>query len=117
MLGKVYINHGRIIVDCPYGCNNAYRVKPGQKEAMCRTKSGDGCLVSFPLEIHEDLQEIESELNKRRMSKNRNWFPDDHPRAVRHNLPRGQSVSDLRAEHEMNGGRDGLDNANDSRSQ
>lgn len=99
MKGLLYINHGRTVVDCPFNCGNAYVVKPKQTEIYCG--SSDGCHVSFGLDVPDNIGELVAELNQRPDKKNRNWFPEEHPVAVRGRLPQGQSVADLRAELEM----------------
>jgi hypothetical protein len=103
----VYVNHGRVIMDCPYGCGNAYKYRRGQASQKC-TGPG-GCNYDFGILVDSSLPEICQELAKRPNPVNRNWFPEGHPLAVRGGLPMGQSVADLAQEFEMEREADGLD--------
>lgn len=47
--------------------------------------------------------EIMSVLMKRPIPSTRNWYPADHPTAVKFGIPHGQSTDDLRAENEDHG--------------
>lgn len=96
MDGLVYINHGRVIVDCPYGCGNAYLYLPGQTSRMC--DGPGGCSYEFATVPPSNLVELVHELARRPQKANRNWFPEGHPLAVRGNIPMGQSVGDLAVE-------------------
>lgn len=99
MEGLVYINHGRVIVDCPHQCGNAYSVKRNQTSLRCSAE--DGCGSTIELRVPRNLGDIIDELANRPIKATRNWFPRGHHVAERGNFPMGQSVSDLRAEQEM----------------
>ena len=97
MLGMVYVNHGRVIVDCPTEmCGNAYKVVRGQSEQVCNGPGG--CEAVIPLAVPDNLSELIRELDKRPRPANRNWFPEGHPMALKGNMPVGQSPEDLSAE-------------------
>jgi len=99
MDGLVYINYGRVIVDCPAECGNAFLVKPGETQKHCR--SAGRCDTVFQLLIPSNLSELMAELERRPDKSTRNWFPVDHPLAVRAGAPHGQTVADLAAEFEQ----------------
>lgn len=103
MQSLVYINHGRVIVDCPFGCGNAYIHKDGGTTMVC-TGPG-GCKYMFEVSAPSNLGELYQELAKRPLDKNRNWFPEGHPIAVRGGFAMGQSVADLAEEFTL--GREG----------
>lgn len=96
-----YVNFGRWVADCPSGCGNAYGVSPDQIHFVCETPYGCGHIGS--LMWPRNAQAIWSVLASRPMPKTRNWFPKDHPLAVRSGSPDGQSVDDLLAESRANG--------------
>lgn len=101
VFGLVYVNYGRVIVDCPSGCGNAFMVPMGTSSMTCKGKNDTGCGADFALVIPDNLSEIITELNHRPNSANRNWYPDNHPVAIRGNIPMGQSVTDLVLEYQM----------------
>lgn len=99
MQSQVYVNWGRVVADCPYGCGTAYRIEYGTEAMRC---DGDGgCGQSFSLIIPDNLEAIMRELVKRPLPNTRNWFPDGHKMALENHLPHGQSVADLAAEREL----------------
>lgn len=105
MIGLVYVNHGRVIVDCPGACNNAYPVTPHIKKMRCVARY-DGCGAEFSIAKPDNLQEIVQELSRRPKKENQNWYPEGHPTAVRslltaNPIPMNQSVADLAAEFEL----------------
>lgn len=99
MIGQVYVNHGRVIVDCPTGCGNAYVIPMGATSMTCGADGG--CGASFTLDVPSNLSDILAELNKRPALANRNWFPEAHPIAVVANLAMAQTPADLAAEFEI----------------
>jgi len=100
MDGLVYVNHGRVIVDCPFGCGNAYRVRPGETSIRC--EAVDGCQAEFSLIVPDNLAAILTELRKRPSKSNRNWFPTGHPIAEQLGCPTSQTPEELRAEYAEN---------------
>jgi hypothetical protein len=82
-----YINHGRLVVDCP-DCNGAEMVWPETALMLChscgnRAVGGKWRRVVLP----PRLADIEGTLGERPDARTRNWHP-------------GESVADLRREHE-----------------
>lgn len=104
MDGLVYINHGRVIVDCPFGCKNAYLYRQGETKKLCNGPGG--CSYTFQTVAPDNLAELLEELKRRPNKQNQNWFPEGHPIAVRGNFPMGQSVADLAQEFEVERGVD-----------
>lgn len=97
---QAYVNFGRWIADCPLGCGNAAALEPNQTAFYCNPPGGCGHMgeLIWP----SNAQEIWEALNERPMPKTRNWFPQDHPLAIRANCPHGQSVKELRDETQEN---------------
>lgn len=101
---RAYINHGRWVADCPVQyCGNAMRLEPRQGTFRCRTRSGDGCGHEAQIEWPADADEIWRVLERRPIPGTRNWFPPEHPLAVRAGCPHGQTPADLLAENEEHG--------------
>lgn len=92
----VYVNYGRFVADCPAeGCSDARAVEPGRRDETCAAGH------AFGLAWHPDLPAVIAELGAREIEARRNWFPPDHPLAVRLGQPHGQTIEDLRAESEQ----------------
>lgn len=106
---RAYVYHGDWIADCPVpGCNSAEHlfrpVSPNGPRVMradffhC-SACGWQAFIAWP----RNMPEISQALMQRRVPHTRNWYPRDHPVAVRFGIPHGQSVRDLldeQAEHE-----------------
>ncbi|MFC9088985.1 hypothetical protein [Nocardiopsis dassonvillei] len=91
---RAYVNHGRWVADCirPY-CGSAEALRPGQSAVWC-----GNCQLVAPVEWPPDPQGIWDALMVRPVPATRNWFPADHPLAVRHGCPHGQSPAELHDE-------------------
>lgn len=100
MIADAYINHDRVVVDCPYGCGNAYKLMKNTSVILCEEPKG-GCGQEFQVRVDDKMSDLLAELRKRPAKTNRNWFPENHPLAVRGNMPHGQTVADLAAEFDM----------------
>lgn len=90
MKTQVYINWGRLVADCP--CGDAREVKIGDTAMRC-----DGGHVN-ELVWADEIPRALAALEERTADRRRNWFPRDHPYAVRTGQPHGQSVRALREE-------------------
>lgn len=97
MQALVYINHGRVVVDCPAGCGNAYIVTPGETSRICDAP-GSGCRADLNLIVPGNMSDLMRELDRRPNPANRNWFPEGHPLAVRGGHPVNQTPGELAAE-------------------
>lgn len=96
--GLVYVNWGRLVVDCPApGCHDAREVTPG--------RDAEVCVVGHPMSLlwPDDAALLLAELQRRPDERTRNWYPQGHPAAVTAGMPQGQTVADLRAEVAENG--------------
>ncbi|MEU8683134.1 hypothetical protein [Streptomyces sp. NPDC048611] len=96
---RAYINHGRWVADCPTGCGSARKLEAGDFALPCSE-----CKAISEVEWPADPDAIWSALLKRPFPKNRNWYPEGHPIAVRARLPHGQTVSQLEDETNDNRG-------------
>ena len=93
-VAQIYINHGRIILDCPVPCGNAYFYEEGATHRTCDATI-DGCQTVFELDVHEDIYEIFEDLERRPVKGTRNWFPLNHPLAIRGRLKHGMSLAEV----------------------
>lgn len=104
-----YVYGGEWVADCPAGCNNVEFVyektfmngpRDRRRNFFQCSHCGFACeKIVFPRREHEIL-EI---LMKRPDPSTRNWYPQDHPVAIKFHLPHGQSPADLVAESEEHG--------------
>jgi hypothetical protein len=91
-----YVNWGRWVVECPYGCGNALTLPPGHPTFFCTDTAGTGgCHRTADIEWPPNADQIMAALAKRPAPKHRNWFPAGHPLAVRAEIPHGQTVHEL----------------------
>ncbi|MEV2277701.1 hypothetical protein AB0I72_19145 [Nocardiopsis sp. NPDC049922] len=91
---RAYVNHSRWVADCVrLYCGGAELLRPGQSVVWC-----SNCTLVAPVEWPGDPQAIWDELMTRPVPQTRNWYPRDHEVAVRHGIPHGQTVADLREE-------------------
>lgn len=71
-----YVNHGRWVTECPYGCGSAQVVTPADPRFFClgcrNRGSGRWSPVTFPAQ----RQVIEAAL-ERRPPRNANWLPGE----------------------------------------
>jgi hypothetical protein len=91
---RAYANQGRWVADCPRPhCGSAVRLVPWQPSVHCIE-----CHAEAPCEWPEDAEDIAAVLAARGNPHWMNWFPADHPLALKSGCPHGQSVADLLAE-------------------
>jgi hypothetical protein len=104
-----YVYAGEWVADCPRGCNNVEFLftqsrMNGPRDLrrpfyLC-SYCGYSCeRIIWPRREHEII-EI---LMKRPVPSNRNWYPQDHPVALKFHIPHGQTPADLVAENEEHG--------------
>ncbi len=98
---QAYVNFGRWVADCPLECGNALLVEPGQGSFFCQPPGGCGHIGTLVWDAN--YAEIWRALEERQMPKTRNWFPKDHPLALKAGCPSGQTVEELREEARVNG--------------
>jgi hypothetical protein len=105
---RAYVYHGDWVADCPTGDNGTeHMFRPTQPGAP-RTQRVDFFHCSYCghqafIDWPDNWLDISQVLAQRPHPDNRNWYPKDHPVAVRHRIPHGQSVRDLLAENEEHG--------------
>lgn len=92
---RVYVNFGRVIADCANDCGSAMALDKDQRTFFCQGTGGCGHISD--IEWPSNLDEILDALRGRK-PKHMNWFPQDHPLALRAGCPHGQSPAELRAE-------------------
>jgi hypothetical protein len=88
-----YFNWGRWVADCPRPCGSAMELTPGQEEIACRT-----CQCAALVEWPDNAPQISTVLAERPQEQHRNWYPKNHPLAIRGSIPHGQTVKQLQAE-------------------
>lgn len=91
MSALAYVNHGRWVADCtrPY-CSGAEALTPKQLAFHC-----SNCHQLDEITWPHNADEIFEVLAERPVPQTRNWYPLDHPLALKFKLPHGQSVEDL----------------------
>lgn len=94
MEALAYVYSGMWVADCPRGCNNT-EILHRTTEYHCTYCSFSTDHVVWP----ENKEQIDAVLGLRPIPHNRNWYPKDHPVAVRFRIPHGQSVADLKQEN------------------
>lgn len=113
---RAYVYNGEWVADCPRpglepgqaGCANVeYLYRPVQPNGprvvpldfyIC-SYCGFQAMISWP----RQRDSIITVLSVRPVPSNRNWYPKDHPVALRFRLPHGQSIRDLMDENEEHG--------------
>lgn len=106
---RAYVYHGEWVGDCSRpGCNNVeYLYRPTapngprvrQVDFFICSHCGWQAFVTWP----DRLLDISQVLAARPLPDTRNWYPADHPVAVKFNIPHGQTVKDLLDENEEHG--------------
>jgi len=104
---RAYMYSGMWVADCPRGCNNTELVTEKVGSILEQKKTQFHCsycrYLTDTIEWPSDMDAIEAVLSLRPIPYNRNWYPQDHPIAIRFNLPHGQSIDDLRQENTDHG--------------
>jgi hypothetical protein len=108
-VARAYVYSGEWVADCPRdGCANAEFLHRASRRGGPRdvvqgffrcSFCGTQASISWPGNQHAIL----AVLGRRPIPSTRNWYPSDHPVAVRFGLPHGQSVRDLEDENEEHG--------------
>lgn len=106
---RAYVYNGMWVADCPAGCGGVEQLFEAKRKggprvvrrtlfhcSYCHHATSN---IDWPL----DEAEIFAVLELRPIPHNRNWYPQDHPTAVRFGVEHGQSVQDLRDENEAHG--------------
>lgn len=104
-----YVYSGEWVADCPAGCNNVEflfmqsRMNGPRDQRrsfyLCSNCAFATDRIVWPRREHE-IMEI---LSARPVPQTRNWYPKDHPIAIKFKIPHGQTPDELRAESEEHG--------------
>ena len=113
---RAYVYGGEWVADCPRpgetpgrpGCANVeYLYRPAVPNGPRTVPLGfficSHCGFQGMIIWPRNREAILMTLMIRPVPDNRNWYPTDHPVAVRFNLPHGQTVADLFEENEEHG--------------
>lgn len=108
---RAYVYSGDWVADCPReGCSNVEHLftatrpngprlvkRPFYACSFCGYQGEiawpDAAFMAAAMEV----------LSRRPVPNTRNWYPSNHPTAVRFHVPHGQTVDDLRAENAEHG--------------
>lgn len=113
-MARAYAYHGNWVADCPReGCGNVEHLfglmmprDPASPRTIRHTVFHcTYCTMEAEIDwpSDEQMHQILSVLMLRPVPHNRNWYPKDHPVAVRFRIPHGQSVQDLIDENHEHG--------------
>lgn len=108
-VARAYVYGGDWVADCPRdGCGNVehlYRPsrRGGPRDLEQPFYACSYCGMEAEVSWPDDRYGILSVLARRPVPSTRNWYPADHPVAIRFSLPHGQSVRDLLGENEEHG--------------
>lgn len=110
---RAYVYCGEWVADCPRpgpeagraGCSNVeflYRpaVPNGPRTIPLDFYICSHCGFQSKIQWPRRREEIMMALSVRPVPNNRNWYPADHPVAVRFRIPHGQTVAELMEENE-----------------
>ncbi|MDK1473615.1 hypothetical protein QNO07_09305 [Streptomyces sp. 549] len=104
---RAYVYCGDWVADCPRACGNVehlYAHANPRNPASPRTVPlpefrCSYCHQTAPIDWPPNLTDITAVLALRPVPHTRNWYPAGHDTAVRHRVPHGQSITELRAEN------------------
>ena len=103
---RAYVYSGDWVADCPRaGCANVEHLyKPsrrgGSRDLVVGFYHCSYCGMQADIDWPDSRHAILAVLTRRPLPDTRNWYPADHPVAVKFRLPHGQSVRDLEDENE-----------------
>lgn len=108
-VARAYVYNGEWVADCPRpGCGNVeflYRPsrRGGPRDVVQSVYQCSYCGMQADITWPDNQHAILAVLARRPLPNTRNWYPTDHPVAVRFGLPHGQSIKDLEGENEEHG--------------
>lgn len=108
---RAYVYGGEWVADCPRPgglCGNVeFLYRPSRRGGPRDLPVGfyhcSNCGMQADISWPDDPMSIIAELARRPVPGTRNWYPTDHPVALRFGLPHGQSLHDLREEAAAHG--------------
>lgn len=104
-VARAYVYSGDWVADCPRpGCANVehlYRPsrRGGPRDLALGYFHCSYCGMQADITWPDNRLDILAVLARRPLPDTRNWYPTDHPVAVKFRLPHGQSVRDLEDEN------------------
>lgn len=108
-VARAYVYNGMWVADCPNGCGGVEQLYEAKRKGGPRVVRRTLFHCSYchhatsRIDWPADEAEIWAVLELRPIPHNRNWYPKDHPTAVRFGIEHGQSVRDLQDENETHG--------------
>ena len=108
-VARAYVYSGEWVADCPRpGCANVeYLYRPsrprGPRDVPVGVYLCSYCGMQAAITWPDDPHAILAVLSRRPLPDTRNWYPSDHPVALKFGLPHGQTIKDLQAESEAHG--------------
>lgn len=108
-VARAYVYAGDWVADCPRaGCANVehlYRQsrRGGPRDVQLGFYRCSYCGMESDISWPDSMHDILAVLVRRPIPDTRNWYPTDHPVALKFGLPHGQSVRDLAEENEEHG--------------
>lgn len=103
----VYILRGSWVAACPReDCANVEFADPRQNpKTKCTLEMFycTYCKMVAPMLWPSNASELMEPLERRPVPRTRNWYPENHPDALRFNIEHGQSVADLWQENKDHG--------------
>ncbi|MFH8805244.1 hypothetical protein ACH4F6_37840 [Streptomyces sp. NPDC017936] len=109
VVARAYVYSGEWVADCPAPhCANVEHVcRPsrarGPRDIPVDVYVCSHCGTQAPVAWPDDRFGILAVLSRRPVPGTRNWYPADHPVALRFGIPHGQSVRELEDENEEHG--------------
>lgn len=108
---RAYVYAGEWVADCPRpggACANVeFLHRPSRRGGPRDIPVGfylcSGCGMQADIAWPDEPHAITAALQVRPVPGTRNWYPRDHPVAVRFGLPHGQSVRELEEESAAHG--------------
>lgn len=102
-----YVLRGDWVAACPRPeCSNVEfldHVKHRQSKCTSDTYYCTYCHMVASITWPPNKDELWEPLSRRPVPHTRNWYPKDHPEAIRYRIEHGQSPSDLWRENEEHG--------------
>lgn len=110
-VARAYVYAGEWVADCPRPggvCGNVEflhrpRRPGGPREVPTGFYLCSHCGMQAEITWPDEPEVILAVLSRRPVPGTRNWYPTDHPVALRFGLPHGQTVNDLQVEGEAHG--------------
>lgn len=108
---RAYVYSGDWVADCPRACGNVEhlyaRLNPrdlgSPRVVQLPEFRCSYCKATAPIEWPTGMADIMAVLQLRPIPHTRNWYPAEHDTAVKHRVPNGQTVDELRAENAEHG--------------